>query len=122
MGQFDDIIGTPKRSKKKLKVPCRKCGSTNTETSHKMYTGTVFNYNRKVYRRYRQFVRCYDCNKVEVITDSDTLIGDPPEDVINVVPRKITTAYSISLPRLRNVSPVSILDELMDLDELIEDF
>jgi len=106
VGQFDDIIGTPKRSKQKIKVKCKKCGSTNTGTSHKMYTGVVFNYDKKVYRRYRQFVRCYDCNITKVITDSDILVDEPPKDVINVVPRKI------SLPILRNVSPISIWDEI----------
>ena len=101
MGQFDDIIGTPKKSikkeKKKSEVKCRKC------------------------RKYRQFVRCYDCGKTEVVVDSDIIVGEPLEDVINVVPKKITTAYNISLPIIRNISPIPIWDEIMTLDELIKE-
>ncbi len=103
---YEDIVGI---KKKKSGIKCRECGSSNTEASHKMFTGEVFHYSDKVHKRYKRFVRCYDCGKTNIMVDSDITIEEPSKDVVNIVDKKIT----ISLPILRNISPIFIMDEIV---------
>jgi hypothetical protein len=118
MGQFEDIIVTEKikKEKKISGIPCRECDSEDTEASSKMYKGT-YQRGATLYKKYKQFVRCYGCGKKYVMNGTDLIDNthNTGTDVINVAP---PNHLHISLPILRNASPTSIMDEIMTGEEM----
>jgi hypothetical protein len=78
---FEDIIGTKQVKESEV---CKKCGSTDIEVSQKIYNNKVFDgviwhptdkgsVSRYKYKKYKQFVRCYACNKKYIKNGTEIL-------------------------------------------------
>ena len=60
---FEDLVGTSKKAKQK--AICKYCGSKDIEI-----TNTMLSYAHVLFKRYKQFVRCYTCNRTYYINST----------------------------------------------------
>jgi len=73
---FDDLINKKKNAipHQELGIICKHCGSTDTAGSIRFYRGSTFGIGNKKYKPYKQYIRCYNCNKQYLYRGKEEII------------------------------------------------